>query len=727
MKKEIKFSLIYRDMWQSSGKYVPRVDQLKKIAPVIVEMGCFSRIETNGGAFEQVNLLYGENPNTAVREWTKPFNEAGIQTHMLERALNGIRMFPVPADVRKLMYKVKKAQGVDIARSFCGLNDHRNLELSIKYAKEAGMISQAALSITHSEVHTVPYFMSVVDKAIEYGADEICLKDMAGVGRPATLGKLVRAIKEKYPKTIVQYHGHSGPGFSVSSMMEVARAGADYLDVAMEPLSWGMVHPDVITIQEMLKDEGFLVPEINMNAYMEARALTQSFIDDFLGYFIDPKNRFVSSLLIGSGLPGGMMGSLMADLKGVHNVINSVLVANGEHELSEDDLLVKLFDEVKFIWPKLGYPPLVTPFSQYVKNVALLNILQLVKGEERYSMMDNNTWDMILGKSGTLPGTLAPEIIALAKNSGKEFYTGVPQDAYPDVLEKYRKEMIENNWDFGRDNEELFEFAMHEAQYRDYKSGAAKTRFEEEIENAKNQNSEKKSFFKMKEKQSPNRSAYPKEKANESEAIAAFLLYSLNYKPKSVIEHSNPENNVWNTIGFWRNILNVVVRYNSKDIEISYACSKNGNYEIQIGGEIINAKIEYLNEGEIDISVNGKKLFASVSAEKDGSFKVLINGQEFLMSRNDMLFEKSDLEDSETGIVSAAANNLYSPIPGKIFKLNVKEGDKVKKGDVVIVVDAMKMENNLVAKKDSVVKKIHVNLNQMVTGNFLLVELEDIA
>ena len=97
------------------------------------------------------------------------------------------------------------------------------------------------------------------------------------------------------------------------------------------------------------------------------------------------------------------------------------------------------------------------------------------------------------------------------------------------------------------------------------------------------------------------------------------------------------------------------------------------------------------------------------------------------MSRNDMLFEKSDLEDSETGIVSAAANNLYSPIPGKIFKLNVKEGDKVKKGDVVIVVDAMKMENNLVAKKDSVVKKIHVNLNQMVTGNFLLVELEDIA
>ena len=63
MKKEIKFSLVYRDMWQSSGKYQPRADQLVRIAPLIIEMGCFSRVETNGGAFEQVNLLYGENPN----------------------------------------------------------------------------------------------------------------------------------------------------------------------------------------------------------------------------------------------------------------------------------------------------------------------------------------------------------------------------------------------------------------------------------------------------------------------------------------------------------------------------------------------------------------------------------------------------------------------------------------------------------------------------------------
>jgi len=725
MKRQIKFSLAYRDMWQSSGKYVPRVDQLKKIAPVIIDMGCFSRIETNGGAFEQVNLLYGENPNIAVREWTKPFNEAGIQTHMLERALNGIRMFPVPADVRKLMFKVKKAQGVDIARSFCGLNDYRNLELSIKYAKEAGMISQAALSITHSEVHTVEYFMGVVDKAVEYGTDEICLKDMAGIGRPATLGRLVKAIKEKYPHIIVQYHGHSGPGFSVSSMMEVARAGADYLDVAMEPLSWGMVHPDVITIQEMLKDEGFDVPEINMQAYMEARALTQSFIDDFLGYFIDPKNRYVSSMLIRSGLPGGMMGSLMADLKGIHDVINSTLKSKNKPELNEDELLVRLFDEVSFIWTKLGYPPLVTPFSQYVKNVALLNILQLVKGEERYSMIDNNTWDMILGKSGQLPGKLAQEIIELAKKQNREFYTGIPQEAYPDVLDKYRKEMEENEWEFGQDDEELFEFAMHETQYRDYKSGIAKQRFEEEINKIKSQSSENKSTSVMKEKQTPNRSSYSKEKISENEAIIAFVLYTMNTDKKEESGSDFKEHNIWKTIGYWRNIKKVSVNYDNNDFDIFYNKSRDNIFEFNINGNNFNAKIEFVDKGEIDMTLNNNKFFAGISNTNEGKSKIIINEQEFIMSRNDFLDDNIQLHSDEN-LQDFGINKILSPIPGRIFKLNFKEGDRVNKGDVVLIIDAMKMENNIMIKKDALIKKIHVSMNEMVDGNTLLVELEDI-
>lgn len=493
-KKQIKFSLLYRDMWQSSGKFQPTAEQLAQIAPVIVDMGCFARVETNGGAFEQVKLLAGENPNQAVRVFTKPFNDAGIQTHMLDRGLNGLRMFPVPSDVRRLMYKVKKAQGVDITRIFDGLNDPRNIIPSIHYAKEAGMIAQATLCITYSPVHTIEYYSNLADTLIEAGAQEICLKDMAGIGRPHFLGQLVKSIKTKHPEIIIEYHGHSGPGFSVASMLEVCKNGADIIDVAMEPVSWGKIHPDVITIREMLFDAGFDVPEINMSAYMKARALTQSFIDDFLGYFMTASNKETSSLLVGCGLPGGMMGSMMADLKGVHSGINMFLRNKGEEELSVDDLLVKLFDEVEYVWPRVGYPPLVTPFSQYVKNIALMNVYNMVRGEGRWQAIDQNTWNMILGKAGRLPGKLDAEIVELAKSKGFEFSDEDPQQFYPDALDEFRKEMDENGWEYGQDDEELFELAMHDRQYRDFRSGVARQRFEEDLAKAKADAMAKKGF-----------------------------------------------------------------------------------------------------------------------------------------------------------------------------------------------------------------------------------------
>ena len=485
MKKKIQFSLVYRDMWQSSGKFQPRKDQLEKIAPAIIDMGCFARVETNGGAFEQVNLLAGENPNDAVRAFCKPFNEVGIKTHMLDRGLNALRMYPVPDDVRQLMYQVKHAQGVDIPRIFCGLNDVRNIIPSIKWAAAAGMTPQATLCITTSPVHTLDYYDNIADQLIEAGAEEICLKDMAGIGQPALLGQLTKRIKEKHPEIIIEYHGHSGPGLSMASILEVCNNGADIIDTAIEPLSWGKVHPDVISVISMLKNEGFEVPEINMNAYMKARALTQEFIDEWLGYFINPGNKVMSSLLLGCGLPGGMMGSMMADLGGIMGTINNIRRKRGDEELSTDDMLVKLFNEVEYVWPRVGYPPLVTPFSQYVKNIALMNLLTMEQGKGRFVMMDDSMWGMILGKSGKIPGTIDQELVDLAAKQGREFTDADPHTLIDNALDSFRKEMDENGWEYGQDDEELFELAMHPEQYRNYKSGQAKKNFLAALQAAK--------------------------------------------------------------------------------------------------------------------------------------------------------------------------------------------------------------------------------------------------
>jgi pyruvate carboxylase subunit B len=328
----------------------------------------------------------------------------------------------------------------------------------------------------------VDYYINLADQYIEIGAEEICIKDMAGIGRPVSVGKIIKGIRERHPNIIIQYHGHSTPGFSVASSLEAARNGADYIDVGMEPLSWGTGHADLLTIHAMLKDAGFSLPDVNMKAYMEVRKLTQEFIDDFLGLYINPQNRRMNSLLIGPGLPGGMMGSLMADLEKNLKSLNKWLVKNGKEEITQDELLIKLFEEVEHAWPKLGYPPLVTPFSQYVKNASLMNVIQQTKGRDRWSMLDENTWAMILGRSGKLPGPVGEEIIALANNQNREFFNGKPQDLYPDELELFGRKMEEKGWDFGEDDEELLEYAMHPPQYEAFKSGKAKADFLADVE-----------------------------------------------------------------------------------------------------------------------------------------------------------------------------------------------------------------------------------------------------
>ena len=340
---------------------------------------------------------------------------------------------------------------------------------------------QAALCITHSPIHTVEYYVNLAKKFIEAGADEICLKDMAGIGRPKSLGKITAGIKAIKKDIIIQYHSHAGPGFNMASILEVCKNGCDYVDTAVAPLAWGTGHADVIAVQEMLKDAGFKVKEINMEAYMEVRTQVQEMMDDFLGYYIPALNHLNNSLLIKPGLPGGMMGSLMTDLEDNLKSLNKWKVKNNQSELTTDQLLVKLFDEVAYVWPKVGYPTLVTPFSQYVKNLALMNVIQMEKGKERWSMIADNIWDMILGKSGKLPGEVDPEIVAMAEAQGRKFETEDPQTYYPDDLEDYKKKMQEKGWELGEDDEELFEYSMHPSQYEAYKNGKAKADFEADL------------------------------------------------------------------------------------------------------------------------------------------------------------------------------------------------------------------------------------------------------
>jgi len=78
-----------------------------------------------------------------------------------------------------------------------------------------------------------------------------------------------------------------------------------------------------------------------------------------------------------------------------------------------------------------------------------------------------------------------------------------------------------------------------------------------------------------------------------------------------------------------------------------------------------------------------------------------------------------------SGLFNANAGDLITDMPGKIAKVLVKEGTKIKKGDTLLILEAMKMENEIKAGVDGIVKSINVETGQTVESGFLMLEIEE--
>ena len=89
-----------------------------------------------------------------------------------------------------------------------------------------------------------------------------------------------------------------------------------------------------------------------------------------------------------------------------------------------------------------------------------------------------------------------------------------------------------------------------------------------------------------------------------------------------------------------------------------------------------------------------------------------------LKDKFDLLLEKMGLNNGATG----KANNVKAPMPGLIVDLRVKEGDKVKAGDALLILEAMKMENMIKASAESIVKSVKVTTGESVEKNQVLIE-----
>tara|TARA_B100001113_G_scaffold87891_1_gene70218 strand:- start:3439 stop:5364 length:1926 start_codon:yes stop_codon:yes gene_type:complete len=150
-------------------------------------------------------------------------------------------------------------------------------------------------------------------------------------------------------------------------------------------------------------------------------------------------------------------------------------------------------------------------------------------------------------------------------------------------------------------------------------------------------------------------------------------------------------------------------QYNSEEVSILYKSNRDGSFEINKG---INAKIIEWNNSGIDIEIENKRFFSKIT-RKDKN--LIVHGP-----WGDILFKimprfKSVSQEVQDG-------GLIAPMPGKVIDLKVKVGSKIKKGDTLVILEAMKMEHTVKAIEDGVIDELFIsNHDQVENGALLMV------
>ncbi len=199
--------------------------------------------------------------------------------------------------------------------------------------------------------------------------------------------------------------------------------------------------------------------------------------------------------------------------------------------------------------------------------------------------------------------------------------------------------------------------------------------------------------------------------------ISAYLIHNLN------INKLENNTSVWQNIGYWRSEQHFKIDINETKFAIEIIEIEKANYTISIDGKKLNCNLKEFRKDFIRIDINShcQKMFIS-DAKENGSI-VNYLGNKFQLKRDDLLYETEFFEEDEN---ANSGNSVKSPMPGKVLKINTSIGDFVKKGQSLLIVEAMKMENSITAPRNGIIAEIKTSEGEMVDTISKLILLEEV-
>ena len=360
--------------------------RVKHMVPALERLDAigYRTVEAWGGATFDVALRFlHEDPWERLRTLKRGMPNTPLQMLLRGQNLVGYRHYA--DDLVEKFVREAARQGIGVFRVFDALNDPRNMQVALRAVKKSGAVAQGTICYTQSPVHTLESFVRLGTTLAEMGADELCIKDMAGFLPPSEASQLTRALVQKVGLPVV-LHTHSSSGMSTLSCLAAADAGATAVDGALSPFAGGTSQPPTETLVGAMRGTS-TDPKLDLGALADLAEYFQTVLDHYRP-MLNLRSLQTDPGILVHQVPGGMLSNLLS-------------------QLQEQDQLARLpevLQEIPRVRADLGYPPLVTPTSQIVGIQAVLNVLL----GKRYLQITREVRDYVRGLYGTPPGPLDP-------------------------------------------------------------------------------------------------------------------------------------------------------------------------------------------------------------------------------------------------------------------------------------------------------------------------------
>lgn len=352
----------------TTGMMLPVASQMDRVGFASMELIATSH-------FKKCVRELREDPWERIRLVSQRVTQTPL-TLMMHCSVTGFDV--TPFSIIKLWFERLAANGINRIQLMEPSNDMSfRVPEAVKFAKEAGLKVVLALVYSLSPKHTDEYYAQKTQDAAGLEPDGIYLKDPGGLLTPERTQTLVPVILEKSRGIPVEFHSHCTTGLAPLCYLEAIKLGIKSLHTAIPPLANGSSQPSVFNVARNARFLGY-TPTIDEEA-----------IKPIADHF-----RFIAKR---EGLPIGT--PLEYDYyQYIHQVPGGV-ISNLKHQLSQlrmEHRLEEVLEEVVRVRQDLGYPIMVTPFSQFVVSQAAINVMV----GERYKQVTDELIHYALGYWG---------------------------------------------------------------------------------------------------------------------------------------------------------------------------------------------------------------------------------------------------------------------------------------------------------------------------------------